>query len=392
MARLRNSSRNSKRLASRLLVGAMLVACAGFAVYQFDLFGGGDPVEADAGSTDTALAKVAPDTSSDWDQSAGGNTDANIDGNTDAPAEPVVGGESPDTSATPAEQSPAIDEEIADTGKADPMAGDDAWTPALPKPAATFMKDAQAHMDRGELLQARTVLNDALQSGTLDRETDLEVKQKMRDLNRVIVFTPTKRFKDDPYQAEYTVGPGDLLSKIVQKEQLYIPYGFLERVNATTANRIRVGQTLKTVKGPIHAVVSKSHFEMDLYLQALPGKPGSMYLTTYKVGLGEDSSTPTGLWEVTLHSKLKNPEWTNPRTSEVYKADDPKNPLGERWLGLTGIAGDAIGQPSYGIHGTIFPETIGTNASMGCIRLVHDDIVEVYDMLYETRSTVLVVD
>ncbi len=117
-----------------------------------------------------------------------------------------------------------------------------------------------------------------------------------------------------------------------------------------------------------------------------------MYLTTYKVGLGADGSTPTGTWEVTLHSKLVNPEWTNPRTNEVFSRDDPKNPLGERWIGLTGIAGDAVGQPSYGIHGTIEPETIGTNASMGCIRLADQDIVDVYNMLYESRSKVQVIE
>ena len=171
-----------------------------------------------------------------------------------------------------------------------------------------------------------------------------------------------------------------------------MPYQFLARVNGVQPNRIRVGQTLKTIRGPIHAVVSKDRFEIDLYLGGLPGTGGSMYLWTYPVGLGEDSSTPTGLWEVTRGSKLENPQWTNPRTSEVYAADNPENPLGERWIGLTGIGGDALGQPSYGIHGTIEPDTIGTNASMGCVRLLHDDILAVYDMLTEGDSLVKIVD
>ena len=33
---------------------------------------------------------------------------------------------------------------------------------------------------------------------------------------------------------------------------------------------------------------------------------------------------------------------------------------------------------------------VGKQASMGCIRLVHDDVVAIFDMLSEGRSTVLV--
>ena len=256
-------------------------------------------------------------------------------------------------------------------------------------PSAGFLDQAKTLQDAGKLLDARRVLNDALQAGTLDRATADAVKDRLRDLNQTILFTPTKRYSDDPQQSAYTVQSGDLLSKICSK--LDVPYGFIARINAVAPNKIRVGQSLKLVQGPIHAVVSKTHFTMDLYLGNLPGKPGSMYLTTYKVGLGESSSTPTGTWEVANGSKTVNPAWTNPRTNEVFGRDDPNNPLGERWIGLVGIAGDAVGAASYGIHGTIHPESIGTNASMGCVRLKSDDIDAVFDMLSEGKSTVLVV-
>ena len=229
-----------------------------------------------------------------------------------------------------------------------------------------------------------------MQGNTLDAPTADVVKARIRELNQTIVFTPTRRFADDPQQAAYTVQPGDNLVKICR--DLSVPAAFIAKVNAVKPERIRVGQNLKLIKGPVHAVVSKSRFTMDLYLGELPGKPGSVYLTTYRVGLGESGSTPTGLWEVGRSSKAANPAWVNPRTNEQFAADDPKNPLGERWIGLTGVAGEAVGAVSYGIHGTIEPETIGTNASMGCIRLKHEDIVAVYDMLSEGRSLVMVVD
>ena len=350
MARLR-SSRSKNRFLSRGLVGVMIVALALLGIYALNPLGSSTAAETpepQAANTPVA-AKATPDSS--WD------------------AEP----------AKPAAPAAKL--------KADPKP-----VVTLPNrivPKAGFQKDAKALQDQGKLLEARKILNDALQSGTLDHATAEMVKADIRDLNTVIVFTPSRRYKDDPHQGEHTIAQGDLLGKIAN--ELKVPYGFLERINATKANKVRLGQSIKTIKGPIHAVVSKKHFTMDLYLGGLPGEPDSMYLDSYKVGLGADSSTPTGTWEVTLYSKLVNPEWTNPRTNEVYSADDPKNPLGERWIGLTGVAGDAVGQPSYGIHGTIEPETIGTNASMGCIRLVHEDICEVYDMLYESRSKVLVV-
>jgi lipoprotein-anchoring transpeptidase ErfK/SrfK len=56
----------------------------------------------------------------------------------------------------------------------------------------------------------------------------------------------------------------------------------------------------------------------------------------------------------------------------VIAHDDPKNPLGERWIDI----GD-----SYGIHGTIDPESIGKNESRGCIRMLNSHVEEVYDFL-----------
>ena len=45
---------------------------------------------------------------------------------------------------------------------------------------------------------------------------------------------------------------------------------------------------------------------------------------------------------------------------------------------------------SYGIHGTIDPDSIGKQSSMGCIRMKADDIAVVYDMMVEGKSMVLV--
>jgi lipoprotein-anchoring transpeptidase ErfK/SrfK len=116
------------------------------------------------------------------------------------------------------------------------------------------------------------------------------------------------------------------------------------------------------------------------------------YVTSFPVGLGKDDSTPLGKWQVEPDRKVKNPEYDSPRGEGVIEADDPKNPLGEFWIGLAGLDGDAVGKESYGIHGTIEPDSIGKQASMGCIRLRNEDVAVVFSALVEGKSTVLVTD
>jgi lipoprotein-anchoring transpeptidase ErfK/SrfK len=76
----------------------------------------------------------------------------------------------------------------------------------------------------------------------------------------------------------------------------------------------------------------------------------------------------------------------------VIAADDPQNPLGERWIGLIGVSGGAVGQERYGIHGTIEPQSIGQSISLGCVRMYNEDVAQVYSYLVEKHSTVTILD
>ena len=69
----------------------------------------------------------------------------------------------------------------------------------------------------------------------------------------------------------------------------------------------------------------------------------------------------------------------------------PDNPLGEHWIGLEGIEPATKGLEGYGIHGTIEPETIGAQASMGCVRMHANDVALLYEVLVGGVSTVEVV-
>jgi len=101
------------------------------------------------------------------------------------------------------------------------------------------------------------------------------------------------------------------------------------------ARRIRAGQMIKVPNGPFNAKLSKSSFRMDIYLQ-------DVYVRSYMVGLGKDGGTPTGQWKV--QNKLSNPTYYPPASADgkrIVAPNDPKNPLGEHWIGLEGISGRA---------------------------------------------------
>ena len=103
----------------------------------------------------------------------------------------------------------------------------------------------------------------------------------------------------------------------------------------------------------------------------------------YGVGVGR-----TGFgWKGTVKvgSKAEWPTWHPPKemiTREakrghklpVVMAGGKSNPLGARAMYLYGANGDT----GFRIHGTSEPWTIGLNVSSGCIRLVNDDVIDLY--------------
>jgi lipoprotein-anchoring transpeptidase ErfK/SrfK len=53
----------------------------------------------------------------------------------------------------------------------------------------------------------------------------------------------------------------------------------------------------------------------------------------------------------------------------------PRNPLGARALYLWQGSKDTL----YRIHGTVEPWTIGKNVSSGCIRMINQDVIDLYE-------------
>jgi lipoprotein-anchoring transpeptidase ErfK/SrfK len=259
--------------------------------------------------------------------------------------------------------------------------------PRLASSSAGPLADGKAKLDAGELLAGRKLLNAALIGGQLTPGDAATAKKLIAEANKSLIFAP-RRFNDDPYASGHPVANGENLQKIANKYSL-TPELLLRINGLSDARKLRAGASIKVLEGPFHAVVTKKTFTIDLYLGS-PGEKNALYVTTYGVGLGKDDSTPTGTWLV--EQRVPNPKWWGARGLAPIEAGDPKNPLGKYWIALTGIDGKAEGQQSYGIHGTIEPETIGKQASMGCIRMRNEDVAMVYEMLVAQKSIVIVRD
>ncbi|MCG3138159.1 MAG: hypothetical protein HJJLKODD_02019 [Phycisphaerae bacterium] len=237
---------------------------------------------------------------------------------------------------------------------------------------------ARQSLTRGDLLNAREQFGKAIKLG-LGTEQLSDARHELVRLAEEMIFSP-KKISGDPLVQSYLVQPGDNLAKIAKKNQ--VTPELLARINQLpSANNIRAGQNLKVIQGPFRVEISKSRHELFVYLQ-------DTLVREFPVGLGEEGSTPTGNWRV--KNKLLNPTYYPPRGGKIVTSDDPENPLGERWIGLEGTAGEAVGQQRYGIHGTSDPASIGKNMSLGCVRMNNQDVEFLYDLLIVQNSEVVI--
>jgi lipoprotein-anchoring transpeptidase ErfK/SrfK len=96
----------------------------------------------------------------------------------------------------------------------------------------------------------------------------------------------------------------------------------------------------------------------------------------YGVGVGRPGFEWAGVKHVSR--KAEWPDWTPPPEMLLRRPDlprhmdgGPENPLGARALYL--------GSSMYRIHGTNEPWTIGQNVSSGCIRMMNEDVMDLYE-------------
>ena len=231
----------------------------------------------------------------------------------------------------------------------------------------------------GHWLEARKRLMRLLDQDLTSVEHN-EVRALLQQVANETIFSKHV-IDDDPLVTTYTIQSGDRLAKIAPRYG--IPFEIIMRINGIkSANRIRAGQKIKIPRGPFNAKIDTSDFRLDLYLQ-------DTYLRSYRVALGRGSGTPLGTWKVT--ECLENPRYYPSESAtekRVIPGGVPENPLGTRWIGLEGTAGDAVGKEGFGIHGTNEPDSIGNPVSLGCVRLRNEDVEFVYSTMRAGKSII----
>lgn len=236
-------------------------------------------------------------------------------------------------------------------------------------PTATLAK-IDGLRDRGDYLAAHKLLSRMYWDKPQWRKA---IRRRLEMTARTIYFDSRVHLIKP-----YTVQPGERLATIAKKYR--VSWQYLARLNdmAPTpqrAARLRAGERLKVIKGPFSAVVDLSDREITIHHYGY-------FVCRFPVGIGKDGRTPLGKFKV--EDKVEDPPYTgtDERTGRRYRIapDDPRNPLGKRWI--------SIGN-SYGIHGTIDESSIGKAESRGCIRMHNKDVEWVYDLLTPGSEVVI---
>jgi lipoprotein-anchoring transpeptidase ErfK/SrfK len=118
-------------------------------------------------------------------------------------------------------------------------------------------------------------------------------------------------------------------------------------------------------------LLDQSEHKLSLHLDGVVAQ-------TWTVATGTgDYPTPIGQYYVT--EKRYMPTWVNP-SPDTWGKDMPaeippgkNNPLGLRALNWNA--------PAIRFHGTQAVDTLGTDASHGCVRMSNGDVIELYDMV-----------
>lgn len=119
--------------------------------------------------------------------------------------------------------------------------------------------------------------------------------------------------------------------------------------------------------------------EMRLYYYP----PGTDSVMTFPIGIGKMGNN-IPIRNTTIIRKQANPTWIPGPAVRAYNEEQgidlprtmgpgPDNPLGPYAIYL--------GIPSFLIHSTIFPESIGRRASFGCIRMNENDIKQFFPLV-----------
>ncbi len=248
-----------------------------------------------------------------------------------------------------------IGEEIVETAPRPPSRAETV-KPEIRDDGAALLREARELKEQEQLLRARELGFEILEQ-TQDETVREAAETLLGDIHIKLAFSP----RPMPEKEDYTVQPGDTLGALARRFNTTVE--LIRESNNLRGSLIRVGDRMRILQGEFSMEVSKSENDLVLYLN-------DRFFKRYPVGTGAYERTPTGTFEIT--ERIPEPTWWSP-DGRVIPFGHEDNVLGTHWL--------SINMPGYGIHGTWEPETIGYQASAGCVRLLNEDVKELYTLV-----------
>lgn len=236
--------------------------------------------------------------------------------------------------------------------------------PASPRAEAGFFAIASFYENRADLIKARDAYQKVIEKFPASANIT-KAQEAIENINMKMLFSPT--VANDAII--YEVRKGDSLARIAKRFNTTID--LIVKSNNLKSTQINVGKKLRINKEKFSIFVDKSQNILIL-------KADGNIVKTYRVSTGQNNSTPVGTFKIV--NKIVDPPWYT--TGAVIPAGSPKNILGTRWMGISA--------PTYGIHGTTEPQSIGRSVTAGCVRMRNSDVEELYSIVPEGTEVVIV--
>ncbi|MEI6892861.1 MAG: L,D-transpeptidase family protein [Pontiella sp.] len=238
--------------------------------------------------------------------------------------------------------------------------------PASPEVQAAI-SDARAALDAGQLAEAKRQLDLIVASSP-----DPEAIKLLGDVNMKMLKSSVPMLGKE----RYSIQSGDYLQKIAKQYNSTV--ALIQAMNGMQNDTIWAGASLIVYNSNFNIRISKTRNTLDLMV-------GDQLFKRYSVGTGKFGKTPSV--EFKIVDKITEPPWTRFTDGKQIQYGDPENVLGTRWMKIVSAEHPEI--TGFGIHGTWQRDSIGQQSSAGCIRMLNEDVEELFDLV-PRKTTVII--
>lgn len=228
--------------------------------------------------------------------------------------------------------------------------------------AKQLFSRAQSLVAAGSLEQADDLFNQVVAT-TMDESLKNNALRIQGRIHVQMFLSPTP----SSWKKGYVIQPGDSLDRIARQNKTTVEV--IRKMNKIESHLIYPGNRLLLPSAPFVVRVGKSTRTLDLTLN-------NKLFKRYVVGVGMNGKTPVGQFKTVVHQT--NPDWTPPGGG-IIPFGDPRNILGTRWISIQDAAHPDV--QGFGIHGTSLRDSIGAETSNGCVRMLNEDVEELFLMI-----------